>query len=125
MVPINKLRNKSNNPKFVVFRILTKLYPIVFASAPILFSLNSISAILHGASWGVITMMQQRFFDQAAILAGNRTILNKVLISFMMLGLAYLVCNVLNGVHNFIRETVENKVKGKMSLEIHKKSCET
>lgn len=78
-------------------------------------------AVLHGVSWGVITMMQQRFFDQATLMVGNYTSINKVIISFMMLGLAYLINNVLNGADNFIRDTTENKIKGKMSLGIHKK----
>ncbi len=121
MVPIDKLSNKLNKPKLGIFKILKKLFPIVFASAPILFSLCMVFAILHGASWGVITMMQQRFFDQAALLVGNQTSLNKVIISFILLGIAYLVNNVLNGADNFIRDTVENKIMGKMSLAIHKK----
>ncbi len=118
MVPIDKITNKS---KLGIIKIFIKLYPIVFKSAPILFSLCMTFAILHGVSWGVITMMQQRFFDQAALLASKNTSLNKILFSFMLLGLAYLVCNVLNGADNFIRDTAENKIKGKMSLEIHKK----
>ncbi len=122
MVPIDKLRNKSEKQKSGLFKILIKLlFPIAFSTAPILFLLTMVFAILHGASWGVITMMQQRFFDQAALLAGNNTNLNKVLISFMLLGFAYLVCNVLNGADNFIRDVSINKIKGKLSLVIHKK----
>lgn len=115
------IKKKSNKAKLGIFKILTNLFPIMFISAPILFLLCMLFAILHGTSWGVITMMQQRFFDQAALLVGNQTSLNKVLISFIFLGLAYLVNNVLNGADNFVRDTVENKTKGKMPLAIHKK----
>lgn len=96
------------------------MFPIVFTSAPILYLLCMTFAGLHGVSWGVIVMMQQRFFDQASLLVTNHMSLNKVLISFMMLGLAYLLNNVLNGADNFVRDTVECKIKGKMSLAIHK-----
>ena len=115
------LVNKPDKQKFGIFKIIKNLFPIVFASAPILFSLTMVSAILHGASWGVITMMQQRFFDQAALLVSNNTSLDKVAFSFMLLGFAYLLCNVLNGADNFIRDISENKIKGKLSLAIHKK----
>ena len=115
------IKDKSKKQKLGIFKVITKLYPIVFTLAPIMFSLCIVFDVLHGASWGVITMMQQRFFDQIALIVSNNTSLNKVIISFILLGLAYLVCNVLNGANTFIRDVVENKIKGKMSLAINEK----
>lgn len=121
MVPIDKLKNNQNKKRLGIFKILIKLISIIFTSAPILFCLNMVFAILHGTSWGIIVMIQQRFFDEAALLVSSNTDLYKVVVPFMFLGFAYLVCHVLNGVDNYIRGATEEKIKGKMALEIHEK----
>lgn len=121
MVLINKLKINKNKKKLGTFKIMSKLIPIVFSSAPILICLNMSSAILHGTSWGIIVMIEQQFFDQAALLVSKQADLYKVLIFFMLLGLAFLVCHVLNGADNYIGDAARKKIKGKMALKIHEK----
>ena len=70
---------------------------------------------------GVITMMQQLFFDQVILVAENNAALNDVIKAFIFLGGSYIVCHVLNGVCNFITFTMDKKIEGKLSLKIHEK----
>lgn len=112
-----KMKNKKNS----VLKMQYKLIPMMVKAAPIIFFINIIVAILHGTSWGVITMMQQLFFDQVILVAENNAALNDVIKAFIFLGSSYIVCHVLNGAGNFITFTMEKKIEGKLSLKIHEK----
>jgi ATP-binding cassette, subfamily B, bacterial len=112
-----KMKNKKNS----VLKMQYKLIPMMVKAAPIIFFINIAVAILHGTSWGVITMMQQLFFDQVILVAENNAALNDVIKAFIFLGGSYIVCHVLNGVGNFITFTMDKKIEGKLSLKIHEK----
>lgn len=112
-----KMKNKKNS----VLKMQYKLIPMMVKAAPIIFFINIAVAILHGTSWGVITMMQQLFFDQVILVAENNAALNDVIKAFIFLGSSYIVCHVLNGAGNFITFTMEKKIEGKLSLKIHEK----
>ena len=49
-----------------------KLLPVMIKAAPFLFIASMVVAVLHGVSFGVETMMQQRFFDRAVDAAGGK-----------------------------------------------------
>ena len=52
---------------------LGKLLPVMMKAAPVLFAANILLSVFHGVSFGVETMMQQRFFDKAVDAAGGET----------------------------------------------------
>lgn len=121
MVPIDNLKDNQNHKRLGILKIVSKLIPIVFDSAPILFCLCVLFSIMHGTFWGVIVMAQQKFFDEAALLVSKESDLHKVLISFVILGVTYMVCHVLNGLDNYIQEATKQNIIGKMALKIHEK----
>ena len=84
--------------------VVKRLVPIVVRATPVFFISFSVLAILHGVSWGFETMMQQRFFDAATVFAQGESTIRSVLVALAFLGGANILCQVLNGVVNFVPE---------------------
>ncbi|MBD5458287.1 MAG: ABC transporter ATP-binding protein [Lachnospiraceae bacterium] len=93
----------------------------VIRSAAALFVFTSVTDILHGVSWGGITVFQQRFFDKVTLFVGKEKSLREVLTAFLLLALAYFFCQVLNGAGNYVPEMMGKKMAGALSFNIHKK----
>ncbi|HPT61431.1 MAG TPA: ABC transporter ATP-binding protein [Bacillota bacterium] len=101
--------------------VVKRLVPIVVRATPVFFISFSVLAILHGVSWGFETMMQQRFFDAATVFAQGESTIRSVLVALAFLGGANILCQVLNGVVNFVPEVLGQKVIGRLSKGIHEK----
>lgn len=104
-----------------VFKTLKRLIPIVIGAAPVFFFCITFISVMHGVFWGVQTMMQQRFFDEATYLTIGGSTFTGVLQALFMLGLANVICQVLNGVANYLPDVIGNKITGTLSVGIHKK----
>lgn len=98
-----------------------KVMTDVIQSAAALFVITSVTNILHGVSWGGITIFQQRFFDKVTLFIGKENPFREVLTAFLFLALAYFFCQVLNGAGNYVPEMMEKKMAGALSFNIHKK----
>lgn len=119
---IRKVKQKTNNRKeFNSIYIMKKMFWKFIKVCPILFSSYIILDIFHGLSFGVITILQQWFLDDAANFATKDIGFSSVVTSLMILGLGYVVSQVLNGVSNYIPKIMMEKVKGNLSIEIHEK----
>lgn len=113
--------NKNGRESMRVLKAFVRLLPIVFKASPKLFVISRIVGVLHGLSWGVITLGQQRFFDSATLYAQNKTALKNVIISLLVLVAINVFNQLLNGFGNFLPGVVVNKTEGVLSSLIHKK----
>lgn len=98
-----------------------KLLPVMIKAAPFLFIASMVVAVLHGVSFGVVTMMQQRFFDRAVDAAGGRVGIGQAFLALTLLGITNVACQVLNGVGNFLPDVVDGKVGAHLSMAIQRK----
>ena len=98
-----------------------RLLPVIIKAAPLLFMTYMVLSILHGVSFGVETMMQQRFFDRAVDAAGGKIGIGQAFLALALLGIANVACQVLNGVANFLPDVLEGKVGAHLSMAIQKK----
>lgn len=118
----NAVKSNPDKKKINIFSAFIRLFASHFKSVPILYTVSIIVGILHGAFFGVETMMQQRFFDSAeAMIRGSNTF-EMVIISLLLLGATNITCQVLNGVGNFIPDTMNKKSIRVLSSNLHKKA---
>lgn len=117
---MKKKNDKKQNNENIV-KIFMKLAPIIMKATPVLFWSEILLSVFHGVFWGVETMLQQRFFDEAARMAGGEGTLFPVIAALGLLGLANITCQLLNGVCNFLPDVMERKAGGYMSAAIHRK----
>lgn len=103
------------------FKVLRFLFPTIFRAAPAAFLAYGVLSTLHGLSWGVQTLFQQRFFDKATKLATGDSDLSYAFFALLFLAGATVACQILNGVSNYIPEISLSKISGKLSYEIHHK----
>ncbi|MHB1484231.1 MAG: ABC transporter ATP-binding protein [Saccharofermentanales bacterium] len=112
--------DKAEKPKKPnAIKVFLKLLPMIFLSAPFLFIFSQSISILHGISWGVLTLFTQRFFDSAAQFADKKTTLSAIMLSLAVLGGAHLICQILNGFGNYIPKAFAEKASGRLSQKIH------
>lgn len=97
------------------------MVPKFLKICPILFSTFILLDIFHGLSFGVITILMQWFFDDAAKLVKGDISFRGAITSLLILGLGYVISQILNGVCNYIPQVMAEKVKGNLAIEIHKK----
>ncbi|MDD2261773.1 MAG: ABC transporter ATP-binding protein [Clostridia bacterium] len=109
------------NEKNSFLMIIKKLYPIIFRAAPVLFILFNITAIAHGVSFVIITIYTQKFFDSITNLLAEKTEITNVIIAGLLLGVAVVFSQLLNGFHNFMYTPVDTKIEGKLRFLIHQK----
>jgi len=115
------MEKADKNKKQNLIKVVIKLLPMAFTAAPFLFILSQMLSIIHGVSWGVITVFTQRFFDSAELLVNNKIGLTSVILALTALGIAHLASQVLNAVANYIPQVYVQKVSGKLSQKIHDK----
>ncbi len=116
-----KKETASEKKSIGIFKALQKLVPVIIKAAPVLVGVTTFVSIMHGISWGIETMMQQKFFDAATLLVSGESPFSKVLMALLMLGGANVLCQVLNGIGNFLPDVMGQKITGALSLSIHKK----
>lgn len=102
--------------------ILWRLHRLIWTSLPGFFIFLNILAVAHGLSWGVNTLVFQRFFD-----AVNETLVGDGAARAIYWQLAAVAGitfgnQILNGTHNFLITVFGQKMAGFLSREIHKKA---
>lgn len=105
-----------------LFKIIKTLVPIAFAAVPVAWIAGIIISVLHGVSWGVNTLMTQKFFDSVTALASKDGLLSKAVLMALLLALALVASQVLNGIMNFGWNELSKKVVGCIAKRVNKKS---
>ncbi len=101
--------------------VFGRLLPVMIKASPFLFTADMVISLFHGVSFGVETVMQQRFFDKAVEAAGGSAGLLQAFGALALLGAANVGCQVLNGVSNFLPDVVEGKACAHLSRAIQEK----
>lgn len=113
----------NNNKKDISFvKVIFRIIPIVFASCPIYFIIGNIIGILHGISHGFKILATQKFFDSVSLLLSNDNIFGEVILVAFSLGVSYVMCQILSGVHNFMINNTENIAVGYIEQKINEKA---
>lgn len=97
------------------------MIPRVARVSPWIFVFWQLIAVTHGLAYGIITPVTQLFFDRATDFAAQKTELAAVISGLLLLGLAHIIKQVLNGVANFIPMMYYRKAEGILSLGLHDK----
>ena len=113
-------RNK-NKKSMNVFKAFFHILPMVFKASPVLFIAAQITAVSHAITWGLGTIFDQRFFENATGFAMKETTLNSLLAALTALFLINVTNQILNGIVNFLPRMCNNKAGGKLSYIIHQK----
>ena len=115
------MKTAAEAKKLNVFTVIRRLFPMVITATPVLVIVSLLLSILHGASWGGIAYFTQGFFDNATLFAEKKVELSAVLLALCGLGGIHLVCQILNGVGNFIPQVCVDKAVGKLQIKVHSK----
>ncbi|MDF2538736.1 MAG: hypothetical protein K0S76_1757 [Herbinix sp.] len=105
-----------------IFIMLFTLIPFAAKVTPYIFTASIITHILSGVFIGVVTMTQQRFFDRVTGFSINDSTLGDVLTALLIMGLSYIINQVLDGVANLIQPILIQKVNGKLLYNVHTKT---
>lgn len=105
-----------------VSEILNILVPIVFKAAPIYCILYIVFGILHGSSWAFNTVATQKLFDSVTNMVNGRATLSYTILMALLLGLVFIICQVLNGISNFIFQNLLKKATGKVTSLVNIKT---
>ena len=115
-------KNKNKEAKKVnALQAFIILFPRLVRIAPVMLTISCVLNVLHGFSWGLITMFQQRFFDKISQFALNNADLAAVVLSLIWLGLVNIGCQLLNGAGNYLPNFMFSIIDGKLSKQMHQK----
>lgn len=104
------------------FRGLIKIAPQVMMACPVAFWLNNIIGIVHGASWGVNTITTQWFFDAMEQGVKGDATYQKVILMALIMGLAAIGSQILNGISNLYGSVTMEKIQGRMTKKMYQKA---
>ena len=88
--------------RYNVFKTYFRLRPELYRAAPWKFAFYDATDILHGLSWGLLALFQQRLFDAAAGCVGSGGLTTGFVWAFAVFILSQVACQVLNGVANYL-----------------------
>ena len=115
-----KLRT-DNRSSVSIFKVLYLGIKLNIRIVPFFFCIKLILNILHGVSFGFVTFVTQSFYDTIGASINGIKPLSQVYIIIVVLGLALIARDVLNGVCNFLYEVIYSKLKGETEKIIHGK----
>lgn len=98
-----------------------RLLPAFVKVSPAFFICWQSLSLLHGFSYGIIAPVTQSFFDNADKFATKRIELKTVIISLIILGMAHVIKQILNGAANFMYNMYLRKSEGITAIKIHEK----
>ncbi len=116
---MNTAETREHKPN--VIKVFLRMLPTAFKAEPLLFTLTQLVSIAHGLSWGITTLVTQRFFDMAERMVRGMADLTAVILSLLMLGLIHFFNQVLNGVGNFLPQVYGEKAMGRIQRGINEK----
>lgn len=102
-------------------RTLTTILPMIVKSSPVFFSLFFVAALLHGISWGGVTMATQGLFDAVAKVVNHVGTMKSIYASLAVLGLLVIGQQIINGLHNFLYIPFQQKSVGYIMQKVHLK----
>lgn len=108
---------KRNSLTKITWNIICK----VISCCPILTTLYLMIGITFGVSFGVNTLVTQKFFDAVNKAVSGNGIINRVIIFTFILGGINIITPILNGLYSFIFDTFSTKVSGYLYKDINEK----
>lgn len=107
--------------KRLFFKVVLFALKVNITTMPALFIGINIISVIHGVSHGFATFMTQQFYDSIEkVIRGSGT-LSYAYLMIAALGTAYIIKELLNGLHNYLHGVVFTKADGEMAKIIHKK----
>ncbi len=113
--------DKVKKQKISIFKLFVRLFPVAYKASPGWFYLTLVLSILHGASWGVLTMFNQRLFDTATRFVQKEVSLSAIFTSLVILTAVYTFCQLMNGIGNFVPMVYGQIACGRIGLKIGEK----
>ena len=111
----------SEKRKLRFWPTLRKLFPRMYKASPGYWWLTNSVSVIHAASWGLIAPVQQFCFDRAgAFAAGNAGFTTALLGVAALVGM-HVICQILNGVDNYLFDPHSKTVEGRLRQAIHEK----
>ena len=107
--------------KVNIFQAFFMLIPKIARPAPLLFHIRNIFFVAQGISYGMIVPITQNLFDKAVDFVNGKTELMIIITALLILALAHIVKQVINGIANFISFIFWEKTEGILSIDLHKK----
>lgn len=116
------MERKAEAKEVSFLKILRKIGPLVVMACPLYCAMNTIIAVFHGVSFGLNTVMTQKFFDAVTNLVKGSATLKTTIIMLGLLCLTLVSNQILNGVSNFLTGNLGKKLVGKMTIILNRKS---
>lgn len=108
-------------PKVSLMKVILFGLKVNMKALPVMFICINIAGIFHGVSHGFATYMTQEFYDSVESVLRDKSTLKHAFLMIAALGLACIVRELLNGLHNFMHDIVFGKLNGEMAKIIHGK----
>lgn len=97
---------------------------VMFEANPAMFLLHVFFTAIHGLSWVLQVVSMQKFFDAAQRYVANEIDLFTTIIYLVSMGLAYALCQLMNGVDNCHARILNIHVGKRTNRLIHKRMGE-
>lgn len=115
----SKRKKNEQKHKFHFFYMLCRVAPMVFKVFPVSFLLFSLLGMAHGASWGLGVFTNQRLYDALSEAVFRGGSISAVYWSAAVTCLVIVGQEVMNGVHNFFWNALQQKATGKLAVGVH------
>lgn len=93
-------------PKVSLMKVILFGLKVNMKALPVMFICINIVGIFHGVSHGFATYMTQEFYDSVESVLRDKSTLKHAFLMIAALGLACIVRELLNGLHNFMHDIV-------------------
>ncbi|GHU01258.1 multidrug ABC transporter permease [Spirochaetia bacterium] len=109
--------------KLPFFKILFRVTPLVFRTAPFFIIISNLIGALHGMSWAFAVFANQRLYDalSAALFSGGPV--SAAFFAGALVAAVSIGTQLLNGIHNFIWRPIFEKATGRLSEMVHRKAA--
>jgi ATP-binding cassette subfamily B protein len=118
---MSKKKKAQMRPKVSLYKVILFGLKVNLSTMPVLFATINTIAIFHGISHGFATFMTQQFYDSVEKVIVSKGSLQYVYLMVAALGAAYIVKELLHGIHNYLHGVVFSKADGEMAKIIHNK----
>lgn len=118
---MSKKKKAQMRPKVSLYKVILFGLKVNLSTMPVLFVTINTIAIFHGISHGFATFMTQQFYDSVEKVIVSKGPLQYVYLMVAALGAAYIVKELLHGIHNYLHGVVFSKADGEMAKIIHNK----